>query len=313
MSSFNAPLQPVAPGVFAVDTGFQRARFDAAYLLVQDGRAAFIDTGTNHSVPRLLAALHAHGLRPDHVDWLIVTHVHLDHAGGAGLLLQQLPAAQLVVHPRGARHLADPSQLMAGVRAVYGEATVLRDYGELVPVPKERMLIGDAGRVIRLGARDLQLLDLPGHARHHLGIWDEASGCCFVGDTLGVCYEELRRDGIHYALPSTTPVQFDPTALPGSIDRILALNPRAACITHYGAIEPVQAQAEMVLRQLDAMVALARQASGSLRQALGELYFREARARGVLLDRAEFESLIAADIELNAQGLEHWLRTAASH
>ena len=124
-------------GISVVDTGFVRPRFDASFLIVENGRAAFVDTGPNSAVPRLLAALEAHGLERDAVDYVIPTHVHLDHAGGAGLLMRELPQAKLVVHPRGARHLIDPSVLMEGVRAVYGAEVAARDYGELVPIPAD--------------------------------------------------------------------------------------------------------------------------------------------------------------------------------
>ena len=104
-------VHALGAGVFAIDTGFQRERFDAAYLLIEAGRAAFIDTGTNHAVPRLLGALSALGLSIDQVEWVIPTHVHLDHAGGVGLLMQHLPRARLLVHPRGARHLIAPAEI----------------------------------------------------------------------------------------------------------------------------------------------------------------------------------------------------------
>ncbi len=119
-------VESLAHGIGVVDTGFHRPLFDAAYLIVERGRVAFIDTGTNHAVPRLLAALAAAGLERDAVDFVIPTHVHLDHAGGAGLLMQQLPRARLVVHPRGARHMIDPAHLMKGATEVYGAAEMER-------------------------------------------------------------------------------------------------------------------------------------------------------------------------------------------
>ena len=131
-------IEALGQGIYAIDTGFQRPRFDAAYLLVEDGRAAFIDTGTNHAVPRLLAALDALQLPRSAVDWVIPTHVHLDHAGGAGLLMQSLPEARLLVHPRGLRHMLDPSALYQGAMALYGEAEMQRSYGQLQAIPASR-------------------------------------------------------------------------------------------------------------------------------------------------------------------------------
>jgi len=306
----------LAHGITVVDTGFVRPQFDAAYLLVQDGRAAVIDTGTNAAVPRILAALAAAGLRPADVDWVIPTHIHLDHAGGAGLLMQHLPQARLAVHARGARHMVDPSQLMAGVRAVYGDEVVQRDYGELVPVPAERVVAADDGLVLHLAKRPLRLLDTPGHARHHLCVWDEASGGCFTGDTLGVSYREFHDARWHYALPSSSPVQYDPVALRSSVARLLSLHPAQAFVTHYGAIAQVQEQAAMVLRQSDAMAALAQRLRDAddfdarLRDGLREIYLAEARACRVGLADAEILQLLESDVELNAQGLAIWVGRA---
>ncbi|HET8746875.1 MAG TPA: MBL fold metallo-hydrolase [Ramlibacter sp.] len=300
-------------GITVVDTGFVRAQFDAAYLVVQEGRAAVVDTGTNAAVPRILAALAAQGLEPADVEWVIPTHIHLDHAGGAGLLMQQLPRARLLVHARGARHMVDPSQLMAGVRAVYGDEVVRRDYGELVPVAADRVVPAEEGMVVQLAGRPLRVIDTPGHARHHLCLWDEASRGCFTGDTLGVSYREFHNGRWHYALPSSSPVQYDPAALRESVARLLALRPALAYVTHYGAVAEVEAQADMVVRQSDAMAALAQELREAgdfeqrLREGLREIYLREAKARGVGLGDAEILALVEPDVELNAQGLAVWI------
>ena len=184
-------VESLPHGIHAIDTGFHRPRFDAAYLMVEAGRAAFIDTGTNHAVPRLLAALAATGLAPEAVDWLIVTHVHLDHAGGAGLLLRSLPNARFVVHPRGARHMIDPSALYEGARAVYGDEEMARSYGKLFAVPAERVVSPVDGETLALAGRPLHFIDTPGHARHHHCIWDERSRGMFTGDTFGLSYREF--------------------------------------------------------------------------------------------------------------------------
>src|SRR5215218_5021455 len=159
-------------GIHVVDTGFHLPRYDAAYLIVENGHAAFVDTGTNHAVPRLLAALAAAGRAPEAVDFVIPTHVHLDHAGGVGLLMQQLPRARLVVHPRGARHLAAPAHLIRSATTVYGAEEIERSYGMLVPVDRDRMVTTRDGMTIELAGRPLQFLHTPGHALHHHCIWD---------------------------------------------------------------------------------------------------------------------------------------------
>ncbi len=309
---FEQDFEPLGHGITLVDTGFVRAQYDAAYLMVDGGRAAFIDTGTHLAVPRLLGALAAQGLAAEHVDWVILTHVHLDHAGGAGLLMQQLPQARLVVHPRGARHMADPSQLLAGVRAVYGAERVRLDYGELPPVPPERIVTPRDGEVLHLGQRPLRFMDTPGHARHHHCIWDAMSSGWFCGDTLGIAYRELTGPAGHYGLPTTTPVQFDPEALRGSVQRLLAARPSVAYLTHFGPTAAVARQAAMVLDQMDAMVRLANDShphpdrARRLRRGLEALYLRAARKQGVPLADDAVRDLLATDVELNAQGLEAW-------
>ncbi|MGH8114297.1 MAG: MBL fold metallo-hydrolase [Rhodanobacteraceae bacterium] len=301
-------------GIRTIDTGFQRPVFDAAYLLIEKGRAAFIDCGTRHSVPRLLDALGAAGLEPGAVDWLILTHVHLDHAGGAGELMAQLTNARLVVHPRGARHMIDPSKLWAGATAVYGEEEMQHSYGGIRPVPAERVVEAPDGHVVDLVGRRLTCLDTPGHARHHNAIHDAASGCIFSGDTFGLSYREFDTDNGPFILPTTSPVQFDPDALHHSIDRLLTLEPPAIYPTHFGRIEDVNRLGNDLHEQIDAMVAISLVANecgdlrhSALRQGLRELYARRATRHGWLGDAARLDELIGMDIELNAQGLGIWL------
>lgn len=303
-------------GITVVDTGFVRPRFDASLLLVEGGRAAFVDVGTNFSVPRLLESLQRKGVSREAVDWVILTHVHLDHAGGAGELLRNLPSARLVVHPRGARHLVDPTKLVAGASAVYGAEAVRRTYGELVPVDPARVLEAPEGLVVELSGRPLRILDTPGHARHHLCVWDEAARVAFTGDTFGLAYPELTSARGAFVVPTTTPVQFQPEALHRSLDRIVALGPRAVFLTHYGRVADVEARAADLHAQVDALVALARQAEGRddrgpwLRAAVAELFAERASAHGCPVPPETARELLAVDVELDAQGLEVWLSQA---
>jgi glyoxylase-like metal-dependent hydrolase (beta-lactamase superfamily II) len=300
-------------GIHTIDTGFHRPHFDAAYLLVERDRGAFIDCGTNHSVPRLLAALQAAGLSPSNVDWLILTHVHLDHAGGAGELMAALPNARLVVHPRGARHMIDPSRLWAGASAVYGEAVMERDYGRLRPVPAERVVEAPDGHVVDLAGRELLCLDTPGHARHHNALWDPASASCFTGDTFGLSYREFDTAHGAFIVPTTTPVQFDPEALHASIDRLCSLQPKALYPTHYGRIEDVRRLADDMHEQIDAVAAIALACDGhkdrhaAIARGLEALFARRASRHGWKGSRDRLRELLGGDIELNTQGLEVWL------
>jgi glyoxylase-like metal-dependent hydrolase (beta-lactamase superfamily II) len=309
----------VTHGIHTIDTGFVRPQFDAAYLLVERGRAAFIDCGTAFSVPRMLTALGDAGLTPAAVDWLILTHVHLDHAGGAGALLAHLPHAQLVVHPRGARHMIDPTQLWAGASAVYGEAVMEQTYGRLTPVPAARVVEAQDDGIIDLAGRPLRCLATPGHAKHHIAVYDARANVCFTGDVFGLSYRDFDTAAGAFILPTTSPVQFDPLALHASINRLLALHPQAMYPTHYGRIEDVERLAADLHTQIDAMVALAHAADGKpdrhdrLVDALTTLYAGRADAHGWPGGRAKLAELLQLDIELNAQGLEVWLDHARQH
>ncbi|MBB3197004.1 MBL fold metallo-hydrolase [Roseateles terrae] len=316
--------QEFGHGIYAIDTAFQRDHFDAAYLMVDDGRAAFIDTGTRHAVPRLLGTLEALGLSPQAVDWVIPTHVHLDHAGGVGPLMEQLPTARLLVHPRGLRHMVDPSALWAGALAVYGEEEMQRSYGTLVGVPEARTVASTDEQRITLGQRELRLIDTPGHARHHHCIWDPVSRGWFTGDTFGLSYREFDdTNGRAWILPTSTPVQFEPDALIASIERMLAAQPQRMYLTHYGAVgrdaADVQRLAQLLVSQIREMAAIAmslREASDrheALKRELLALYQRGVAAHLVdamppdAMTPERVAHLLTMDVELNAQGLGVWL------
>ena len=306
-------LEDLGDGITAIDTGHMRPFFDASHLVLEERRAAFVDVGTNHSVPGLLAALEAKGLPPEAVDYVIVTHVHLDHAGGAGEMMRRLPNARLVVHPRGARHMVDPSKLQAGASAVFGEEATRRSYGALVPVDPSRVVEAPDGFVLELGGRPLEFLDTPGHARHHFCVWDEASRSMFTGDTFGLSYRELASERGAFVLPTTTPVQFEPEALLASIDRLVARGPRAMLLTHYSRVVEVERLAGDLVREVGELVALGRGADGRpdraarLREGVAELQLGWARDHGTPLPDDRVGELLAVDVELNAQGLETWL------
>ncbi len=301
------------PSIHTIDTAFQREDFDAAYLVVENGRAAFIDCGTGLAVPAMLAALTGAGLSPDAVDWLILTHVHLDHAGGAGLLMQQLPNARLLVHPRGAPHMVDPARLIAGATEVYGEAEIARSYGPVLPVATERVVIAEDGHHVDLAGRSLLCLHTPGHARHHLCVWDARSRAWFTGDTFGLSYRELDSARGAFIIPTSSPVQFDPEPLKQSIARMLAYEPQAMFLTHYDRVGDVARLAADLVEQIDAMVQIGHQCDARpdrhrcLVAALTALYLERAQAHGCPLDDAAVTQVLAMDIELNAQGLACWL------
>lgn len=303
-------------GIHVIDTGFVRPRFDAAYLVAQNGRGAFIDCGTNHSLPRMLDALETAGLATADVDWLILTHVHLDHAGGAGELIARLPNARLLVHPRGARHMIDPSKLWAGASAVYGEEVMEREYGRLRPIAAERVVEASDEYTVDLAGRALRALHTPGHAKHHIAIHDVRTNACFTGDVFGLSYREFDTAGGPFILPTTSPVQFDPDELHASIERLVALQPDTLYLTHFGPVQDIDRLAADLHTQIDAMVALARDAGSAedrhhaLVDGLTRLYTDRACAHGWTGKPATFQTLLHMDIELNAQGLAVWLDRA---
>jgi glyoxylase-like metal-dependent hydrolase (beta-lactamase superfamily II) len=306
-------LQSLGGGVHAIDTGFHRDDFDAAYLVVRNGRAAFIDTGTNFAVPRLLGALEALGVARERVDYVIPTHVHLDHAGGVGTLMHELPRAQVVVHPRGHRHLVDPSALYEGALAVYGAEQMARDYGTLLPVPAERVQSSSDGLTLDLGGSTLRLIDTPGHAKHHHCIWDESTRGWFTGDTFGLSYREFDTERGAWAVPTSTPVQFEPDALRNSIQRLLDVKPQCMYLTHYGRVVDVPRLGQEQLAMLDAVVQLGhakRHAEGrhqALKDGLLSLYLASLQQHGCTLPAERVVQLLAVDLELSAQGMAAWL------
>jgi glyoxylase-like metal-dependent hydrolase (beta-lactamase superfamily II) len=309
-------VEALSHGIYAIDTGFHRPRFDAAYLIVENARAAFVDTGTNFGVPRLLDALSALGLAADDVDAVIPTHVHLDHAGGVGRLMQALPRATCWVHERGLRHLVDPSALYRGALAVYGQAEMDRSYGQLVPVDATRVRATTDGLTIDFAGRPLLVADTPGHARHHHCIWDEASRGWFTGDTFGLSYREFDHPTRGaWVLPTSTPVQFEPELLRASVQRLLARDPQWIYLTHFGRVGDVQRLGALLLSLIDEMVTLglrhqqADDRHAKLRQGLATIYDASLEAHGS--SRPDARELLEIDIELNAQGMAAWLDRAA--
>lgn len=301
-------------GITRIDTGLLRPGMAASYLMVHQGRLAVIETGTGQTVAHVLALIKELGFTLDQVDYVIITHVHLDHAGGAGGLMAALPDAKLVVHPRGARHMADPSQLQAGAMAVYGEESFRQQYGELVPVPKERIISAGEGYELQLGDRVLRFLDTPGHARHHFCIYDEASKGIFTGDTLGVMYGELCEGFAPFPVPSTSPVQFEPDALKESIDRLMSLQPERFFLTHYGVVAATAEFANKLKQQIDDYVAIAlkhKDSENRVMLMMEELLTYTAgllAEHGTPLTAQEQQRYIGGDLGLNAQGLDIWLQ-----
>ena len=304
-------------GIVCIDTEQHRPQMAACYLIEGDGHYAFVESGTSLSVPGLLQALQALGIERGAIDYVVPTHVHLDHAGGAGALLRELPNARLVIHPRGARHMIDPSQLIVGATAVYGSDVMRATYGEILPVPESRIVVADIASdrdfELMLGARRLQFIDAPGHARHHCAIWDEVSRGWFTGDVFGLVYREFDTADGNYLIPTTSPVQFDPGAWNATLDRLLARSPAHAYLTHYGRVDAVPALANDLREGLVAYQRIARAHADApdrharIHAALMDYHLGQLRERRHPMPEARARELLEMDVEINAQGLEVWL------
>lgn len=303
----------VADGIYSVDVEYLRPGLAASHIIVDSGEAAFVDTGTNSSVPGLLAALDAIGIANDAVRYVFLTHIHLDHAGGAGMLMQALPAAECVVHPRGARHMLDPAKLMAGTRAVYGDARTARLYGELVPIAADRLIEPADGEIYTLGSRRLEAFYTEGHARHHYCLHDPATRGVFTGDSFGVSYRALDTEQGPFVFPTTTPVHFDPEAAHEAIERILSREPECVYLTHYSRVGDLDRLAADMHADLDAFVRIAREhrhrddREQAIEHGLFDYVAGRIEAHGFKGDRDAIGTIINADMQLNAQGLVVWL------
>ncbi|SFE16755.1 Glyoxylase, beta-lactamase superfamily II [Lentibacillus persicus] len=256
--------------------------------VINESNLTLIETGPSPSVKYIKKGLEDLGHSLKDVRYIVVTHVHLDHAGGAGLLLQDCPNATVVVHPKGARHLVDPAKLVAGARGVYGDS-FNELFDPVLPVPEDRLIVKADGETLTIGDNCmLEFLDTPGHARHHFSIYDPISNGYFTGDTVGIRYQQLIDEGIDFFLPSTSPNHFDPNAMRASIDRIRDLKPDRIYYGHFGMTENVDQAFDQVSEWLDIFVGIGEEvvseskgydvlASRMLEQVKGELSIKGLR------------------------------------
>jgi glyoxylase-like metal-dependent hydrolase (beta-lactamase superfamily II) len=300
-------------GITAVDTEYVHPGHAAAHIVQHAGRAAFVDVGTNDSVPYLLAALDALDIPRDAVDYLLLTHVHLDHAGGAGRLMRELPNATAVLHPRGAPHMIDPAKLVAGSKAVYGEQLFRRLYGEIVPIAAERVQTTRDGDRLNLAGREFEILHTPGHALHHQVFVDRKHACMFTGDTFGISYRELDSPRGAFIIPTTTPTQFDPEQLIASVDRLLSYSPEAMYLMHFSRVTDVPRLGESLKGQIRELARIAEQNAAAadrgaaIRADMAGLWRELAGRHGCKLPAEGVLELLEGDLDLNTQGLIAWL------
>jgi len=243
------PIQEV-PGVVTIDTHYVQAGRMSVYLVIDEGRAAFVDTNTAKAVPLLMDALDVQGVAPEHVDYIMVTHVHLDHAAGTAELLKRCPNATALVHPKTKRHLADPSRLVEAAKGIYGEAFDAL-YGEIEAVPEERMRVMDDGERLEWGRRTLEFFHCLGHATHHYSVYDSKTQGVFTGDNFGICYPQLTDADRPYIFAAATPTEFDPPAAIKTVHRILSYDPAHVFLGHFGAHKVTEALTGQLVHTLD--------------------------------------------------------------
>ena len=314
MPGHHAQTTQLNDGITAVDTEYARPLQDASHLIVEGGRAAFVDTGTNDSVPLLVDALHQQGLEVADVDYVFLTHIHLDHAGGAGLLMQELPNAYCVVHPRGVAHMIDPTRLIAGTEAVYGVEQTREMYGEIQAIDEARCIVPEDEQWFDLNSRKMQAIFTEGHALHHYCLNDPTSRGVFTGDSFGVSYREFDTVAGALVFPTSTPTHFDPDAAHTSVDRIMACNPEQLYLTHYSRVRDLDRLATDMHAGIDAYteIALANKDADDLQAviqpAMANYLKTRAREHGFKGGEDALQSILEIDIVLNTKGLISWLQ-----
>lgn len=313
-----APLSISQPhGITTIDAHYVHPGYAAIHLIEREGRAAVVDTGTYHSVPYLFRVLAERGIDQRDVEMVFITHVHLDHAGGAGRLLEELPNARAVCHPRAVPHLVDPARLVEASRDVYGSARFDELYGAVLPIEASRITATRDLEQLRLGQSQFQVLHTPGHALHHHVLHDIDAAAVFTGDTFGLSYRLLDSELGPFVFPTTTPTQFDPEQLLASVDRILALGPRALYLTHFGGVTDVARLGNSLKAQIGQCVDIARRHAGgpepkrAIHDELKRLWRELLREHGTRIEAQAFDELLENDLELNAQGLVAWLARQA--
>ena len=300
-------------GIYTVDAHYEGKENTAVFIIQDQGQAAIVDTAANSSWPYLLEALKELNIKNEEILYVCLTHIHLDHAGGAGLYMQNFPNARLLVHERGARHMANPKKLVAGVEEVYGKEETLRMYGEVIPVPEERITAVPDGFEFKLGARTISCFYTPGHAKHHMSFWDSSSSAVFAGDAFGISYPNMAAKEGRAIFPTTSPVQFDPTEMIESIDKICALNPKLIYLTHFSEITEIDSSAEFLRNEVEIYANASKELKGDkpkIEEFLRERFRLiakniECKDKDTLVDK-----MYTLETELNSQGLVYWYKKA---
>jgi len=302
-------------GIYIIDSAYKgQSKVAAVYFVVDHGRVAIIDTGNSTTVPHILSALACLNIVPEAVEWVIPTHLHLDHAEGVGSLMCALPRARVAVHPSAVSHLANPTRPLENTFKTFGLEQSFRLYGHMTPVDEQQIIPSRDGLELPLGNRVLKLLHTPGHTRHHIAVWDESASAFFAGDAFGVSYREFDVSKRSFIFPSSPPTQFDPVAMIESIARMVSYGSEVMYLAHYGKVTGVERLANDLFRLIHAQIAIAQAARGSglvrhteILSGLEGLVREECARQHWALNEGISLNLLRPDLCLNAQGLELWL------
>lgn len=302
---------PIAHGLSYIDLNFMGVpRVIATAVVHGRGGVALVDPGPSTSLPALRASLADAGIALGDVSALLLTHIHLDHAGASGTLVREHPRLRVYVHEKGARHMADPTKLVASAARLYGD-DMGRLWGEVLPVPAAALVILKGGERVTEGGRELEVAWTPGHASHHVSYFHADSGVAFVGDTAGICVVPAGA-----VLPPTPPPDIDVEAWRDSIARIAAWHPGTLFLTHFGpSASPVPHLAELV-DSLERAAALAKRSLEleGTDEERAAWFIKETRRelKRVMSDADANTSEVAARSDLNWRGLARYWRTRES-
>jgi glyoxylase-like metal-dependent hydrolase (beta-lactamase superfamily II) len=309
------PVQ-ISQNVYLIDDyDLKMEERTGTYVLTED-KVTIIETSASPSIPYILEGLKTLGISPADISYIIVTHIHLDHAGGAGLMLKHCPNAKVIVHPKGARHLADPSRLIQGAKAVYGEK--FSDlFDPIVEVPEDRLIIKGEGDTLKISEKlTLEFLDTPGHANHHLSVYHPLTKGIFSGDTAGIFYPQLYREGIEFYLPTTSPNQFDPGKMLASMKKYKELGIERIYFGHYGmsdrpaeAFRQVEHWLEIFIQEAELAFSVKNQRDKLVENITKNIYdkIRSHLKQQGLGDSHPIYELLYLDINVSAMGLAHYL------
>lgn len=306
------------PGnITVIDCNYTAPEFACSYLIVEGRKATFIENNTQFAAPILLSALEEQGLGRKDVENIIITHVHLDHAGGTSKLVRECPNASVRAHERAAKHIIDPERLIQGATEVYGEKTFKKLYGRIESVPENRINIVRDRETIKFGSREFRFIYTPGHAKHHMCVYDSGSNGIFTGDSFGLAFPVLQKGDRPFILPTTSPPDFDPEAALISIDRITETGADKAYFTHFGPFYDIKTGAAIMKEGLTVMQNILSEALISDKQGHDLEVFclagvknfvkEEAKKCGILLNSKSLK-IIEGDIRLNARGIAHAVR-----